>query len=82
MICYYQVPFGNGSINDVLIYPTFTLPNYIDIHIYHEQAQGDSDGYCMCFSETFLMDCILRTSSHTMCCICYNFLCDDTYHAG
>jgi hypothetical protein len=33
MICYYQVPFGNGSINDVLIYPTFILLNYIDIHI-------------------------------------------------
>jgi hypothetical protein len=27
------VPFGNGSIKDVLIYPNFILPNYRDTHI-------------------------------------------------
>jgi hypothetical protein len=32
MICYYHIPFGNGSIKDVLIYPSFTLPYYRDIH--------------------------------------------------
>jgi hypothetical protein len=25
------------------------------------ETQGDSDGYCICFSETFLMDCIIHT---------------------
>jgi hypothetical protein len=33
MICYYHVPFGNGGIKDVLIYPNFILPSYRDIHI-------------------------------------------------
>jgi hypothetical protein len=32
MICYYHVPFGNGSIKDVLIYPNLILPNYRDSH--------------------------------------------------
>jgi hypothetical protein len=59
------------------------LPYYRDIHIISIMGkQGDSDGYCMCFSETFLMNCIPHTSSHTMCCICYNFSGDDTYHGG
>jgi hypothetical protein len=59
------------------------LPYYRDIHIISIMGkQSDSDGYCMCFSKTFLMDCILHTSSRTMCCICYNFSCDNTYHAG
>jgi hypothetical protein len=33
MISYYHIPFGNGGIKDVLIYPNFILPNYRDIHI-------------------------------------------------
>jgi hypothetical protein len=33
MIYYYHVPFGNGGIKDVLIYPNFILSNYRDIHI-------------------------------------------------
>jgi hypothetical protein len=76
-------PFGNKGIKDVLIYPNFILPKYRDIHIISVMCkQCDSDGYCICFLETFLMDCILHTSSCTMCWICYNFSCDDTYHTG
>jgi hypothetical protein len=83
MICCYHVPFGNKGIKDVLIYPKFILPNYRDIHIISVMwKQCDIDGYCICFLETFFMDCILYTSSRTMCWICYNFSCDDTYHAG
>ena len=37
------------------------------------EIQGDSDGYCICFSEIFLMDCILYASSRTMCCIVITF---------
>jgi hypothetical protein len=33
MICYYHIPYGNGGIMDVLIYPNFILPNYGDTHI-------------------------------------------------
>jgi hypothetical protein len=32
MISYYHIPFGNGGIKDVLIYPNFILPNYRDGH--------------------------------------------------
>jgi hypothetical protein len=33
MIYYYHIPYGNGRIKDVLIYPNVILPNYRDIHI-------------------------------------------------
>jgi hypothetical protein len=32
MISYYHVPFGNGRIKDVFIYPNLSYQNYRDIH--------------------------------------------------
>jgi hypothetical protein len=61
MICYYHIPFGNGGIKDVLIYPYIILPNYRDIHIISIMGKD----------KVIVMDMAYVSPKHFLWIVCY-----------